>query len=117
MTKVIHPQKRNYMLPHYITTFLLEPVDVRMHRHLYTHKSYHKAGKPVMMVKKLKDGLTVSDYLFFTDDGESCGEWYRMKQRALERHRLCSGVKRVFQETFAAAPVTAESSGQCSAQR
>ncbi|MFC3885123.1 hypothetical protein ACFOU2_17275 [Bacillus songklensis] len=71
---------------------LLEPVDVRMRRHLYTLKSYLEAGKPVMMVKKFTDNFTVSDYLFFVDGKRPFGEWQGKVPNEVKDFRRKSGI-------------------------
>ncbi|MBO9131039.1 XdhC family protein [Bacillus sp. 165] len=54
---------------------LLEPIDGNMLQHLNKVKTCLEDGKEVMVVKKLTNTWSVSDYLFLTEDGAVFGEW------------------------------------------
>lgn len=54
---------------------LLEPVDAKLRNHLNELRSCLHAGKPVVIVKKLTDDFSVSDYLFIANNQLVFGEW------------------------------------------
>jgi xanthine dehydrogenase accessory factor len=58
-----------------IITVLLEPIDDQFLEHLTILKSHLKLGKKVTMIKQLDEHLSVSSYIFMTDEGMIFGKW------------------------------------------
>jgi xanthine dehydrogenase accessory factor len=54
---------------------ILEPVTQTLRNHLIRVETCLQQGKPVLIVKHIRDGVTNMDYLFITQDQERFGEW------------------------------------------